>query len=222
MAAISSEPYAYSGRHYFWIRKTRFPVSHEKIYISGSRRAASRRISAKQRRRIRENIRRFASEKKRAFEKYTDKILIKNQLSHPRTDHFVTSPFWSTRYVARFRRKNNRTIQIKPKKRIHRGLDLRAQTGAPVYAMADGRIVLSKRMHYEGNFILIDHGQGIFSGYMHLHRRYVYRGQYIRAGRQIGTAGATGSVTGAHLHLLLYARRVTVDPLSLLSLPVRS
>lgn len=218
MASISSKPYVHSEKHYFWIRKTRFSVSREKIVIRGSRAAAGKKMSLEKKR----EISRFAAEKKRAFARYTDKILIKNKLSHPRSYHFITSPFWNTRYIARFKRRNNQLVQIKAKKRIHRGLDLRAKRGDPVYAMANGKVVISRRMHYEGNFVLLDHGQGIFSGYMHLSRRYAYRGQYVRTGRQIGKAGATGAVTGAHLHLLLYVRHVAVDPLSLLSLPVRS
>lgn len=123
--------------------------------------------------------------------------------------------------MARFQRIGKRTIQLKPRVRIHKGIDLRARTGTPIYSIADGRVVIAKRMVFEGNFVLVEHGQGIFSGYMHLSKINVRKNKKIRSGQLIGYSGATGAVSGAHLHLLLQIRNVPVDPLSLLSLPVR-
>ena len=217
MSSIYSGPYTHEETHFLWIKKTKFPVSHRKIYISDSQKEAAEGLSPKQKM----NIRRFSLQKKHAFNRYTKKILIKNRLAHPRNKHFVTSPFWSTRYLARYRKKNGKVIQIRPRKRVHQGLDLRARKGDSVFAVADGKVVLSEKMHYEGNFVLIDHGLGIFSGYMHLSKRYVHEGNTIQAGQQIGEAGATGAASGSHLHLLLYVRQTPVDPLSLLALPVR-
>ncbi len=216
VASIENDPYIYEKTHNIWIRKTDFPVSKGKIYIRNSRKNASKKLSYRQK----QKIKRFSREKARAFRYFSDEIFIRSTLAHPRNRHFITSPFWSTRFIARFKKRNNRTIQIRDRIRIHKGLDLRARTGAPIYAMADGKIIISTKMFYEGNFILIDHGQGIMSGYMHLSKRYVYKGNIVRARQQIGRAGATGAVTGAHLHLLLHIRGVPVDPLSLLSLPI--
>ena len=207
-----------SYRHRFRIQRKRYPVSRSRIYLRGSRAAAGKKLSDEKRQEIRE----FAREKKQAFAKYTERLFIRRRLSHPRDRHFITSQFWAKRYIARYRRRKGRTIQIKPRITIHGGLDLRARPGEPVYAIADGKVILSRKMHYEGNFVLLDHGQGIFSGYMHLNDRYVYRGNRVEAGQQIGEAGATGYVSGAHLHVLLHVRNVAIDPLSLLVLPVRN
>ena len=68
---------------------------------------------------------------------------------------------------------------------------------------------------------MIDHGNGIFTGYMHLSKFEVREGDRVKAGQLIGESGATGRARGAHLHLNLWIRGTPVDPLSLLSLPVR-
>ncbi len=203
--------------HNLHIRKTKFPISKSKIYIQGSRKTAGKRLS----RAKRLAIKRYAIKKRKAFRHYSQDIFVGPLLAHPRDYHFITSEFWAKRYVARFKRKRGQVIQIRPYQRTHQGLDLRGRWGEPVYAIAAGQVILSERMHYEGNFVLINHGQGMFSGYMHLQDRYIHEGDFIEPGQQIGTAGATGRVTAAHLHILLYVRKVPVHPLSLLSLPVR-
>ena len=215
---ILKDPHIHQEKHSFWINKTYFTTSHNKLYINkGSSKKKRRGLSARRRR----QIRMFAREKRRAFKTVSKKIYIKASLAHPTHKHFVTSPFWATRHIARFKYKNGKSFEVAPRVRIHKGLDLRARKGTPIYAIADARVLISKRMHYEGNFVLLDHGHGLLSGYMHLNRRLVRRGQRVKAGVQLGTGGATGAVTGAHLHLLLYIRRVHVSPLSLLSLPVQ-
>ena len=86
--------------------------------------------------------------------------------------------------------------------------------------MADGIVVLSHTMFYEGNMVVVDHGNQVFSYYQHLESRKVKEGERVRAGDVIGGAGATGMVTGPHLHVAFSIRGVHVDPLSILSLPV--
>jgi Membrane proteins related to metalloendopeptidases len=90
-----------------------------------------------------------------------------------------------------------------------------------VYALADGKIVLSAEMYYEGNFILINHGNKIFSGYMHLNERYYPENTYVKAGIAIGTVGATGLAIGSHLHFSIWIDGFVADPLSIYSLPIR-
>ncbi len=142
------------------------------------------------------------------------------QLRHPRNTHHITSPFWAKRIYAKYYFKNGKKVMLDPVTSIHRGLDLRGQTGAPVYAMAAGRVALADALHYEGNFILLSHGNGIFTGYMHLDSFAVRTNDLVQAGDLIGACGATGAVTGPHLHVFLNIKGVTVDPLGLLHLPV--
>lgn len=161
-----------------------------------------------------------AEKKKKAFGR-TGGDLPGEYLSHPRNRHFITSPFWSKRLVMRYRVKNGKKTWLKEKLNIHRGIDLRGNTGDPVLAMADGEVVIAEPMYYEGNFIVLYHGSGVFSSYMHLDGVMVKEGDNVRAGSRIGTVGSTGQSTGAHLHVSLLLQGVSVDPLGLLSLPIR-
>lgn len=144
------------------------------------------------------------------------------RLSHPRDMHRITSPFWATRVTEQYRVQNNRRIQLPARTSIHRGLDFRAVTGANVFALARGQAVIAEQFFYEGKFTVLDHGHGILSLYMHQDEILIREGDLIEAGQLIGRAGATGAVTGAHLHVALLVRGAPVDPLSLLALPVRN
>lgn len=142
-------------------------------------------------------------------------------LSHPRNMHHITSPFFIRRVYEQYRIVNGQRVNEQPRVNVHRGVDLRGATGSSVYAIADGTVVLAEKLYFEGNFTVIDHGNGIFSGYMHQHQLHVKEGQQVRAGDKIGEVGATGAVTGAHLHLSLWIRGIPLDALSLLHLPVQ-
>jgi len=145
---------------------------------------------------------------------------ISNALAHPRDFHRITSEFWKGREYLSYSVKNGRRQQVSSRKSIHRGIDLRGREGEPVFAMADGLVVLSHDMFYEGKMVLIDHGSRIFSYYMHMHDRSVQAGERVRAGDLIGTVGSTGMSTAPHLHVSFVIRGTQVDPLSVLSLPV--
>lgn len=82
----------------------------------------------------------------------------------------------------------------------HRGVDLRGRIGAPVYAVANGRVIESKFTKYGGNKIAIRHSDNSISYYLHLNKRYVKRGDVVKSHQQIGQVGKTGRVTGPHLH----------------------
>ena len=144
-----------------------------------------------------------------------------NELSHPRDMHYITSPFYASRLNQRYKDEGGKRTYLPPVRSIHRGLDFRGVTGAPIFAIAPGTVVLAHDMHFEGGFTLVDHGDGIFTGYMHQHRIHVKVGDKVRAGQLIGDVGATGMVTGAHLHLAIWVQGIPGDPLSLLSLPLR-
>lgn len=95
---------------------------------------------------------------------------------------------------------------------FHRGLDLRAAEGTPVYAVADGWVERSGRSGAYGNLILLDHGEGLESLYGHHSRNLVAEGQTVRRGEVIALVGHTGNATGDHLHFELRWRGGTVDP----------
>lgn len=84
--------------------------------------------------------------------------------------------------------------------RPHRGIDYAAKTGTPVWSSGDGRVIASGYTKYNGNYVVIQHGNNVQTKYLHLHKRYVKKGQRIRQKQVIGTVGATGLVTGPHLH----------------------
>lgn len=86
------------------------------------------------------------------------------------------------------------------KRAMHRGVDLRARKGSPVHAVASGKVILSTYNKFAGNKIAIKHSDGSISYYLHLNKRGVNKGSYVRSHQVIGTVGATGRVTGAHLH----------------------
>jgi murein DD-endopeptidase MepM/ murein hydrolase activator NlpD len=98
----------------------------------------------------------------------------------------------------------------------HGGSDLRATTGTPVYASNRGRVVLAKDLFYSGNAVFIDHGQGVYSTYLHLSEIQIGVGQMVERGQRVGLVGATGRVTGPHLHWGVRVLGARVDPFSLL------
>jgi hypothetical protein len=96
----------------------------------------------------------------------------------------------------------------------HTGADFRAQTGDPVHAAASGVVRLAKDLFYSGNAVIIDHGTGVFTSYSHLSRIDVKVGQKIGKGQAVGLAGATGRVTGPHLHWGVKVNTINVNPLA--------
>jgi murein DD-endopeptidase MepM/ murein hydrolase activator NlpD len=95
----------------------------------------------------------------------------------------------------------------------HRGTDFTGQTGDPVVAAAAGRVVFEGPLQVRGNSIIIDHGAGVFTAYHHLSAFHVNQGDTVTAGQLIGNIGATGLVTGPHLHWEVIVRGVEVDGL---------
>ena len=79
--------------------------------------------------------------------------------------------------------------------------------------MADGKVAIAQNMYFAGNTVYLDHGQGVVSSYAHMSRLDVKPGEMVKAGQQIGLVGATGRVTGPHLHLEIILDGVRVDPM---------
>jgi murein DD-endopeptidase MepM/ murein hydrolase activator NlpD len=99
----------------------------------------------------------------------------------------------------------------------HQGADFRAATGTPVRAPNVGRVVLAQNLYFAGNTVILDHGLGVFSLLAHLSRLDVQPGALVARGDVVGQSGATGRVTGPHLHWAVRFGEMTVDPLSLMS-----
>jgi murein DD-endopeptidase MepM/ murein hydrolase activator NlpD len=99
---------------------------------------------------------------------------------------------------------------------VHKGMDFRSPSGTPVRAGNSGIVVLARPLYFEGNCVVIDHGLGLFTVSMHLSRIDVHEGQHVSLGQQIGLSGATGRVTGPHLHWSVRWQDASLDPAKLL------
>lgn len=99
----------------------------------------------------------------------------------------------------------------------HGGVDFGSPTGTPVAAPSSGRVALAAPLYFTGNTVIIDHGQGIYSLLAHLSKYQVEEGDVVPPGAIVGRVGATGRVTGPHLHWTVRLRGARVDPLSLIA-----
>jgi hypothetical protein len=100
----------------------------------------------------------------------------------------------------------------------HLGIDYRGLTGDPIYAANRGVVALVDSFYLAGNVVYLDHGNGIVTGYFHMSQAEVAPGDTVNRGQEIGRVGATGRVTGPHLHWSARFGALTIDPADLLSL----
>ncbi|MFZ4814343.1 MAG: M23 family metallopeptidase [Phototrophicaceae bacterium] len=118
----------------------------------------------------------------------------------------ATSPFGLVRVF-------NSTFETR-----HTGWDFQGDLGDALLAMADGRVIYTGELAIRGNYLLLDHGYGIYTGYAHLGAFNVRQGQFVRQGQVIGLAGNTGRSTSPHLHIEMRVNGHWVDPLDFLAL----
>jgi murein DD-endopeptidase MepM/ murein hydrolase activator NlpD len=100
----------------------------------------------------------------------------------------------------------------------HQGLDFRVPIGTAVAAVNRGRVILARSLFFEGNCVVIDHGQGLLTLYLHLSKFLVKEGDEVEKGHEIGLSGGTGRATGPHLHLAVRWQGVYLNPQTLLKL----
>ena len=95
---------------------------------------------------------------------------------------------------------------------FHSGLDMAAPSGSPILAAADGVVVAATYESSMGNYVMINHGDGLYTIYMHASALYVSAGQEVSAGEQIAAVGSTGNSTGPHLHFSVRLNGSYVSP----------
>jgi murein DD-endopeptidase MepM/ murein hydrolase activator NlpD len=109
-------------------------------------------------------------------------------------------------------------IMNEKKTSVHRGMDFRGKKGALVRSINRGKVVLTDDLFYGGNTLIVDHGMGLYSIYMHLSKFNAKKGEQVKAEQVIGFVGSTGRATGPHLHMSVKLNGVSVNPESLFEL----
>ncbi|MBI1763221.1 MAG: M23 family metallopeptidase [Acidobacteria bacterium] len=100
----------------------------------------------------------------------------------------------------------------------HHGVDYDANLGTPIAAMNSGKVVLARNLFFEGNCVVLDHGLGLLTLYLHLSAFKVQEGATVKRGQVLGLSGDTGRVTGPHLHAAVRWQGIYVDPVKLYGL----
>ena len=152
------------------------------------------------------NVKRAQKEARKIKDIYaggSSERLWKSDFQLPMTSD-ITSPF------------GNKRVFNGQLKSYHNGVDFRARTPKPVFASNSGVVKLAESLFYSGNAVVIDHGTGIFTIYAHLSRIDVNPGQHIEKGQRLGLTGATGRVSGPHLHWGVKIKGVAVNPIQLI------
>ncbi len=146
-------------------------------------------------------IRSSSARKKQGFASRSEQLGFADGFTLPITEFTKTTNFGA-----------QRILNGEPKK-PHYGVDLAAPVGTPIYAPADGVVSLSDDdLYFEGAMVLLDHGQGLISMYLHVDEMMVQPGQFVKRGEQIATVGSKGRSTGPHLCWRLKWRNRNLDP----------
>ncbi|MNP23210.1 Murein DD-endopeptidase MepM [compost metagenome] len=102
---------------------------------------------------------------------------------------------------------------------LHSGLDIGGQTGDPVYAAADGKVIDTGYSSARGNYVTLSHPSGLLTNYMHLSQVTVSKDTDLKQGEKLGELGSTGRSTGPHLHFEVVKNGTTIDPELYLKVP---
>jgi len=137
--------------------------------------------------------------------------------------HSALLPLWSGDFVKSVNGPSTPSfgesrILNEEKTSLHTGTDFPVPEGSPVVASNSGTVALVRDLFYEGNTVIIDHGLGLFTVYLHMSRIDVREGDKLDKGAKLGLSGASGRVTGPHLHLGVRSNGLWVDPVQVLAL----
>ena len=143
--------------------------------------------------------------KKQVFARFEPESLWSGQFAAP-VDNTITAIFGSARVF-------NGT-----KKTVHEGMDFRAAVGTAVHATNRGTVVLARNLYFEGNCVVLDHGDGLLTLYMHLSEFKVKEGDSVGSGQLLGLSGNSGRVNGPHVHFAARWQGMYLDPETLLAL----
>ncbi|MDX2040155.1 MAG: M23 family metallopeptidase [Acidobacteriota bacterium] len=152
-----------------------------------------------------ERIKEEQSIKREVFRRVSSNRLWNGDFVAP-VNNIVTEPFG-------VRRVFNGKLQS-----THQGLDFRAALGTPVNAMNSGEVILAREMFFEGGTVVVDHGQGLLTMYLHLSEIKTKEGNRVGKGQEIALSGATGRVTSEHLHVAIRWLGTYLDPATLLTM----
>jgi murein DD-endopeptidase MepM/ murein hydrolase activator NlpD len=138
-------------------------------------------------------------------------------------EHLTPRPLWSGDFIKPAKGEATESfgesrILNEEMTSTHRGTDFEVKEGTPVLVSNSGTVVLAREMFYEGKCVIVDHGERFFTIYMHLSKIDVRLGQRLKKGTQIGLSGATGRVTGPHLHMGVRWDGAYLNPVELLAL----
>ena len=111
-------------------------------------------------------------------------------------------------------------LMNKTKRSIHSGLDIRGAYGTPILAANTGRVVMNEDTFFGGNTVILDHGMGLYTVYMHMQESRVVDGELVAKGEAVGLVGSTGRSTGPHLHYTVKLAASNVNPKTLAELPL--
>lgn len=183
--------------------------SHQ-AFVINDKQYATQRLTIKDKRKVEpapEDLKRIDRENRvmnAAFAAWREQADIPLQFDLP-TDGPLSSPF------------GLRRIFNGQPRNPHSGLDVAAPAGSAVHAPAPGRVVAVGNYFFNGNTVLIDHGQGLVTMYCHMQKILVKKGQMLARGDMIGAVGQTGRATGPHLHWSVSLNNARVDPMLFLS-----
>jgi hypothetical protein len=137
--------------------------------------------------------------------------------------HAAQHPLWSGNFIKPVNAPSTPSfgesrILNEEKTSLHTGTDFPAPEGTPVLVSNSGTVVLVRDLFYEGNTVIVDHGLGVFTVYLHMSRIDVREGDKLGKGAKLGLSGASGRVTGPHLHMGIRWNGTWLDPVQLLTL----
>ncbi len=135
----------------------------------------------------------------------------------------VSDKLWDGKFIAPLDNKTStafgtRRIMNKKRTSVHKGVDIKGSRGEEVRAFNKGRVVLAEELFFGGNTVVLDHGQGIFSIYMHLWKSKVKLKDIVQKGNVVGLVGSSGRSTGPHLHFGVKILNLNANPVSFLDL----